>query len=146
MLMSLRNSQKTVVIFQYPPNSFGLLRKAIVLQSYSPVLCECQKLAQSQPPFLSVPLPQPQKYRDDSQRMSANCIPHSQTKMKMLAKSFVYWPTMNPNIEKLPRTCPRCVSVAKDPVKAELRSSPKSHSPWTRVHADFAGPMEERHY
>ncbi|KAK6735550.1 hypothetical protein RB195_018640 [Necator americanus] len=88
MLMSLRNSQKTVVIFQYPPNSFGLLRKAIVLQSYSPVLCECQKLAQSQPPFLSVPLPQPQKYRDDSQRMSANCIPHSDSEITSTSRSF----------------------------------------------------------
>ncbi|KAK6735644.1 hypothetical protein RB195_018706 [Necator americanus] len=46
-----------------------MLRKAIVLQSSSPVLYKFQKLAQSQPPSSSVPQPQPQKYRDDSQRM-----------------------------------------------------------------------------
>ncbi|KAK6761778.1 hypothetical protein RB195_022746 [Necator americanus] len=49
-----------------------------------------------------------------------------QTRMKMLARSFVYWPTMDLDIEKL-KTCPKCASVAKNPIKAEL--SPKPHSP-----------------
>ncbi|KAK6763678.1 hypothetical protein RB195_024125 [Necator americanus] len=46
------------------------------------------------------------------------------------------------DIEKLVRTCPRCASVAKDLIKAEVQSWPKPHSPWTRVHADFAESME----
>ncbi|KAK6726431.1 hypothetical protein RB195_004633 [Necator americanus] len=66
--------------------------------------------------------------------------------MKMLPKSFVYWPTMDSEIEKLVKTCPRCASVAKDPIKAKLHSWPKPHSPWTRDHADFVGPMEGRYY
>ncbi|PIO68630.1 hypothetical protein TELCIR_09572 [Teladorsagia circumcincta] len=31
-------------------------------------------------------------------------------------------------------------------VKAELHSWPKPNSPWIRVHADFAGPMDGRFY
>ncbi|KAK6756007.1 hypothetical protein RB195_014413 [Necator americanus] len=69
-----------------------------------------------------------------------------QTRMKMLARSFVYWPTMDSNIEKLVKAGPRCASVAKDPIKAELHPWPKPHSSWTQVQADFAGPMEGRCY
>ncbi|KAK6736004.1 hypothetical protein RB195_018963 [Necator americanus] len=69
-----------------------------------------------------------------------------QRRMKMPAGSFVYWPTMDSDIETLVKTCPRCASVAKDPIKAELHSWPEPHSPWTRVHADFPGRMEGRYY
>ncbi|KAK6762690.1 hypothetical protein RB195_023413 [Necator americanus] len=69
-----------------------------------------------------------------------------QTRMEMLASSFVYLPTMDSDIEKLVRTCPRYASVAKDPQKAELQSWPKPYSPWTRVHADFAEPMKGRYH
>ncbi|KAK6753687.1 hypothetical protein RB195_012963 [Necator americanus] len=53
---------------------------------------------------------------------------------------------MDSDIEKLVRTSPRCASVTKDPVKTEPQSWPKPHSPWTRVHADFVGPMEGRYH
>ncbi|PIO71447.1 hypothetical protein TELCIR_06656 [Teladorsagia circumcincta] len=66
--------------------------------------------------------------------------------MKMLARSYVYWPTLDTDIEQLVRNCTKCASVEKDPVKAELYSWPKPNSPWIRVHADFAGPMNGRFY
>ncbi|PIO71669.1 integrase core domain protein [Teladorsagia circumcincta] len=66
--------------------------------------------------------------------------------MKMLARSYVYWPTLDNDIEQLVRNCAKCASVAKNPVKAELHSWAKPTSPWTRVHADFAGPMNGRFY
>ncbi|PIO77458.1 hypothetical protein TELCIR_00441 [Teladorsagia circumcincta] len=69
-----------------------------------------------------------------------------QTRMKMQARSYVYWPTLDNDIEQLVRNCTKCASVAKDPVKAELHSWPKPNSPWIRVHADFAGPMNGRFY
>ncbi|PIO61805.1 reverse transcriptase, partial [Teladorsagia circumcincta] len=69
-----------------------------------------------------------------------------QTRMKMLARSYVYWPTLDNDIEQLVRNCSKCASVAKDPVKAELHPWPKPNSPWIRVHADFAGPMNGRFY
>ncbi|PIO53816.1 integrase core domain protein, partial [Teladorsagia circumcincta] len=69
-----------------------------------------------------------------------------QTRMKMLARRYVYWPTLDNDIEQLVRNCSKCASVAKDLVKAELCSWPKPNSPWIRVHADFAGPMNGRFY
>ncbi|KAK6762956.1 hypothetical protein RB195_023605 [Necator americanus] len=79
--------------------------------------------------------------------LSAVHKPHpGQTRMKMLARSFVYWPPVGSDIEKLVKTCPRCASVTKDSIKAELHSWPKPHLPWTGVHADFAALMEELYY
>uniref|UniRef100_A0A8L8KB94 RNA-directed DNA polymerase n=1 Tax=Heligmosomoides polygyrus TaxID=6339 RepID=A0A8L8KB94_HELPZ len=69
-----------------------------------------------------------------------------QTRMKMLARSFVYWPTLDNDIEKLVKSCASCAKAAKDPAKAELYSWPKPAAPWTRVHADFAGPLDAVHY
>ncbi|PIO64870.1 hypothetical protein TELCIR_13484 [Teladorsagia circumcincta] len=66
-----------------------------------------------------------------------------QTRMKMLARSCVYWPALDPDIEQLVKNCATCVEAAKNPVKAELSSWPEATSPrWTRVHADFAGPLD----
>ncbi|XGW09657.1 hypothetical protein V3C99_011721, partial [Haemonchus contortus] len=42
-----------------------------------------------------------------------------QTRMKMLARSYVYWPTLDTDIEQLVRNCSKCASVAKNPVKGE---------------------------
>nr|CDJ86255.1 RNA-directed DNA polymerase (reverse transcriptase) and Integrase domain containing protein [Haemonchus contortus] len=69
-----------------------------------------------------------------------------QTRMKMLARSYVYWPSMEADIEKLVRNCATCAQQAKDPVKTELQSWPKPLTPWTRVHADFAGPLDGNFY
>nr|CDJ81316.1 RNA-directed DNA polymerase (reverse transcriptase) and Integrase domain containing protein [Haemonchus contortus] len=69
-----------------------------------------------------------------------------QTRMKMLARSYVYWPSMEADIEKLVRNCATCAQQAKNPVKAELQSWPKPLTPWARVHADFAGPLDGNFY
>nr|CDJ82258.1 RNA-directed DNA polymerase (reverse transcriptase) and Integrase domain containing protein [Haemonchus contortus] len=69
-----------------------------------------------------------------------------QTRMKMLARSYVYWPSMEEDIEKLVRNCTTCAQQAKNPVKTELQSWPKPLTPWTRVHADFAGPLDGNFY
>uniref|UniRef100_A0A7I4YVX2 RNA-directed DNA polymerase n=1 Tax=Haemonchus contortus TaxID=6289 RepID=A0A7I4YVX2_HAECO len=69
-----------------------------------------------------------------------------QTRMKMLARSYVYWPSIEADIEKLVRNCTTCAQQAKNPVKAELQSWPKPLTPWARVHADFAGPLDGNFY
>ncbi|KAK6764101.1 hypothetical protein RB195_024432 [Necator americanus] len=114
-------------------------------------LYEARKLAQIQPPFSSVALLQQQKaVIPNSLRHRVLSTLHKahpgQTRVKMLARSFVYWPTMDSDIEILVKTCRRCAFVAKDSIKAELQSWRKPHQPWTRVHADFAGPMEGLYY
>ncbi|EYB88265.1 hypothetical protein Y032_0250g154 [Ancylostoma ceylanicum] len=63
--------------------------------------------------------------------------------MKMLARSYVYWPSLDADIESLVKNCTRCAMVAKKPVKAGLYSFPKPTAPWTRIHADFTGLLHE---
>ncbi|PIO71477.1 integrase core domain protein [Teladorsagia circumcincta] len=64
----------------------------------------------------------------------------------MLARSYVYWPALDSVIERLVKNCTTCAEAAKNPVKAELNSWPKATSPWTRVHADFAGSLDGIYY
>ncbi|PIO76518.1 integrase core domain protein [Teladorsagia circumcincta] len=69
-----------------------------------------------------------------------------QARMKMLARSYVYWPSMDTDIDTLVRNCTTCAQLAKNPVKVELQSWPKTVTPWARVHADFAGPLDGNFY
>ncbi|EYC41206.1 hypothetical protein Y032_0577g226 [Ancylostoma ceylanicum] len=66
--------------------------------------------------------------------------------MKMLARSYVYWPSLDADIESLVRICTTRAMVAKNTVEAELHPWPKPTAPWTRIHADFAGSLEGKYY
>lgn len=67
-------------------------------------------------------------------------------RMKKLARSFVYWPSIDSEIEKLVKSCDACAAVSKDPTKNTLCSWPLTNSPWQRVHADYAGPLNGKYY
>ncbi|KAK6764150.1 hypothetical protein RB195_024467 [Necator americanus] len=118
---------------QYPPNPFGLLLQADLLIQFVIDYTKSGK-------WPKVKRHSPLWYYYNSRNVIMTV--EGQTRMKMLTKTFVYWPTIYSDIEILVRTCPKCASVAKDLVKAVLQSWPKLHSPLTRVHADFVGPME----
>lgn len=66
--------------------------------------------------------------------------------MKSLARSFVYWPGLDQQIENLVRKCHRCNLVAKSPRKAQNISWPTPSGPWNRVHIDYAGPYEGQNF
>uniref|UniRef100_A0A7I4YY53 RNA-directed DNA polymerase n=1 Tax=Haemonchus contortus TaxID=6289 RepID=A0A7I4YY53_HAECO len=68
------------------------------------------------------------------------------TRMKMLARNYVYWTNINDDIETFVRTCRRCQETAKNPVKTTLHSWPIEDKPWNRIHADFAGPINGKMY
>uniref|UniRef100_A0A7I4Y6B5 RNA-directed DNA polymerase n=1 Tax=Haemonchus contortus TaxID=6289 RepID=A0A7I4Y6B5_HAECO len=68
------------------------------------------------------------------------------TRMKMLARNYVYWTNINDDIETFVRTCRRCQESAKNPVKTTLHSWPIEDKPWNRIHADFAGPINGKMY
>lgn len=68
------------------------------------------------------------------------------SRMKALARCFVYWPNMDQDITHLVGTCANCLANAKAPVKTLLASWPTPTGPWQRVHADFAGPMDNKSY
>ncbi|XP_005877553.1 PREDICTED: uncharacterized protein K02A2.6-like, partial [Myotis brandtii] len=68
------------------------------------------------------------------------------SRMKMLARSYAYWPLMDKHIEDMVKDCHECSMAAKMPVKSELQSWRIPQSCWSRVHIDFAGPIRDVHY
>lgn len=47
---------------------------------------------------------------------------------------------------ELVKSCTKCQLVAKSPRKTTLYSWPTPESPWSRLHIDFAGPINGQHY
>nr|CAH8833000.1 unnamed protein product [Trichobilharzia regenti] len=67
-------------------------------------------------------------------------------RMKAIARSYVYWPNIDDHIEDLVRKCSKCAQASKCPRKTELCSWPRPDKPWSRVHVDFAGPLNSMHF
>lgn len=66
--------------------------------------------------------------------------------MKNLARSYVYWPNIDSDIENFLKTCNDCALTAKSPTKTHLHSWPISTKPWERIHIDYAGPIRNYYY
>ena len=62
-------------------------------------------------------------------------------KMKSLARSFIWWPGMDLQIEQLVKTCPVCQESRPAPAAAPLHPWEWPSQPWSRIHLDFAGPF-----
>ena len=65
------------------------------------------------------------------------------TRMKMLARRYVYWQGIDRDIEDRMKFCSSCQLAAKMPIRNELSPWPTPDCAWERIHIDFAGPMEE---
>lgn len=61
-------------------------------------------------------------------------------RMKSLARSYVYWPNIDADIEDFVRKCGSCASASKAPVK------PIPSTPWSRLHVDYAGPVRGKFF
>ncbi|XP_031785932.1 uncharacterized protein K02A2.6 [Nasonia vitripennis] len=61
-------------------------------------------------------------------------------KMKSLARSVVWWPNIDKNLEDKSKYCKWCVESKDNPIRMELTPWPWPSQPWQRLHADFAGP------
>ena len=63
-------------------------------------------------------------------------------KMKNLARSYVWWPKMDSELETMVKTCTTCQSNRNAPAVAPLH--PWEHPPraWARIHIDYAGPVD----
>lgn len=64
------------------------------------------------------------------------------TKMKALARMYVWWPGMNSDIVKSVRRCGECQQVQSLPPPAPLNPWRWPLRPWVRFHLDFAGPFQ----
>ena len=62
------------------------------------------------------------------------------TKMKALARSYIWWPKMDRDIEDLVKKCRVCQESRASPPSAPLHPWQWPAQPWARVHLDFAGP------
>ena len=64
------------------------------------------------------------------------------SKMKGLARMYMWWPGMDRDIEQLVQNCENCQLVQAMPPTAPLQPWSWPSRPWSRLHLDFAGPVE----
>ncbi|CAM1298210.1 Uncharacterised protein r2_g773 [Pycnogonum litorale] len=57
--------------------------------------------------------------------------------MKALARSFVWWPRLDSDIEDVVRSCETCVDSHINPRVAPQLFWPWATEPWQRIHVDF---------
>ena len=62
-------------------------------------------------------------------------------KMKGLARSFIYWPGIDNDIEVNVRECHECSKYAHAPPKFRDHHWEYPKGPWERIHIDYAGPF-----
>ncbi|XP_020297565.1 uncharacterized protein K02A2.6-like [Pseudomyrmex gracilis] len=68
------------------------------------------------------------------------------TRMKVLARSYFYWPKIDADIEWFVKQCRNCAFAAKAPVKVPLQSWTQPTAPWQRIHIDYAGPLNGEYF
>ena len=63
------------------------------------------------------------------------------SRMKALARSFVWWPGIDKDIEMTVKSCKQCCCNQSDPTSAPIHPWENPTSPWERIHIDYAGPF-----
>ena len=63
------------------------------------------------------------------------------SKMKSLARSYIWWPKMDSDIEDFVKQCQSCQESRPAPPVAPLHPWEWPSVPWSRLHLDFAGPF-----
>ena len=66
------------------------------------------------------------------------------TKMKGLARSFVWWPGMDSDLENKVKLCLSCQQNQKTPKVAPLHPWEWRQKLWSRLHIDYVGPYVEK--
>ena len=61
--------------------------------------------------------------------------------MKALARSYIWWPGMDVEIEECFKKCARCQDVRPLPPSPPFHPWEWPEQPWSRLHLDFAGPF-----
>jgi len=62
-------------------------------------------------------------------------------RMKALARSYAWWPSMDSAIEEAVKACDKCQLQRNSPAKAPLHPWEWPQRKWARLHIDYAGPM-----
>ena len=66
--------------------------------------------------------------------------------MKSIARSYVWWPNIDSDIEDTVRSCQVCQATRASPPEAPVHPWSYPTGPWQRVHVDFKGPVLGRTY
>ena len=82
----------------------------------------------------------PSKYRDHILQELHRDHP-GMSKMKSIARSFIWWPGMDADIEHIAKSCSMCQQNKNAPSPAPLHPWTWPTKPWQRIHIDFAGPF-----
>ena len=61
------------------------------------------------------------------------------SRMKATARSYLWWPGLDKDLEKLAKSCLSCQAVKQTPPVAPLHPWIWPVRPWQRIHVDFAG-------
>lgn len=67
-------------------------------------------------------------------------------RMRSLGRSYVWWPSMDKQIEEMIQRCPQCQQYRNPPPEAPLHPWEWPDRPWSRLHLDFAGPFLGKMY
>ena len=67
-------------------------------------------------------------------------------KMKALARSYVWWPGIDIEIETMVKSCSKCQKFRHSPPAAPLHMWEWPEQPWNRLHLDFARPFLEHQF
>ena len=68
------------------------------------------------------------------------------SRMKSLARCYIWWPQMDSDIENLVRRCTVCQETRPSPASAPHHPWTWPDKPWSRLHLDFAGPLLGKMY
>ena len=63
------------------------------------------------------------------------------SRMKSLARGYLWWPSMDSDIEQYVKDCHTCQSQRPQPSLAPVHFWDIPQQPWNRLHLDFAGPF-----
>ncbi|XP_026742280.1 uncharacterized protein K02A2.6-like [Trichoplusia ni] len=61
-------------------------------------------------------------------------------KTKSLARSYVWWPNIDRDVEALCQSCETCLTEGAAPPRAQPQPWLYTAQPWSRLHIDFLGP------
>ena len=64
------------------------------------------------------------------------------SKMKSVARSFMWWPCLDKDIESTSKSCDACMATSNDPKVSNTHPWLPTSRPYQRIHVDYAGPVE----
>lgn len=67
-------------------------------------------------------------------------------RMKAIARSYIYWPQIDKDIEDYVKRCSPCSTAGKGLTKTLLESWPAPSNPWSRIHLDFTDPVDDMYF